>query len=273
MKIGNKEFDLENKAPFIMGILNVTPDSFSDGGDFYDTDKALFHAEQMIKDGADIIDIGGESTRPNHTKISAQQEIDRIAPVIEKIRQNLDTVISLDSYKPEVISAFCPQIDIVNDVWGLKYDEKTADIVAKNNLTYILMHNRRQPDYTDFLRDVLSDIQSSLEIAFAHNIKKEKIIIDAGIGFQKTYEQNLSLLNNMEILNGFGYPLLLATSRKSVLGKTLDNKAAERDPATAVTTALGITKGIKFIRVHNVKANLEAVKIINSIMGERKWTK
>lgn len=273
MRIGNRDFDLNNGAPYIIGILNVTPDSFSDGGKYDTIDNALFHAEQMVKDGADIIDIGGESTRPNHTQISIQEEIDRLAPVIEKIRNNIDTVISLDSYKPEVISEFLPQIDIINDIWGLKYDEKMADIVAKSNLTYILMHNRKQPDYTDFLVDVVNDIKESLAIAKKHNIDKSKIIIDAGIGFGKTYENNLELINNIEILNQFGCPQLMATSRKSVLGLTLNNTPPERDLATAVTTTIGILKGVKFIRVHDIKSNLEAIKITNSILRGEKWTK
>ncbi len=273
MIIGNKDFDLQNKAPYIMGILNVTPDSFSDGGEHYNLDDALFCCEQMIKEGADIIDIGGESTRPNHVKISAEEEIDRVYKVIEKVRENFDTVISLDTYKPEVAKAFKGKIDIINDIWGLKYDESMADVVKDFGVTYILMHNRKSPDYTNFLQDVVSDIKESLEIADKHGISRDKIIVDAGIGFQKDYEQNLLLLNNLEILNRFGLPQMVATSRKSVLGLTLDVPPHDRDLATAITTTLGILKGAKFIRVHNVKANLEAIKITNSILEGKKWTK
>jgi len=275
MIIGGKNFDLENKAPYIMGILNVTPDSFSDGGEHYNLDDALFCVEQMIKEGADIIDIGGESTRPNHVKISAQEEIDRVYKVIEKVRENFDTVISLDTYKPEVAKEFKGKIDIINDIWGLKYDESMADIVRDFGVTYILMHNRKQPDYTNFLTDVVSDVKESLDIAKMHGIDENKIIVDAGIGigFQKTYEQNLLLLNNLELLNQFGLPQMVATSRKSVLGLTLDVPPHDRDLATAITTTIGILKGAKFIRVHNVKANLEAIKITNSILDGKKWTK
>lgn len=272
MKIGNRDFDLNN-PPYIMGILNVTPDSFSDGNKYNNIDSALFQTEKMIKEGADIVDIGGESTRPNHIKISILEEIERLSPFIEKIRKNFDVPLSLDSYKPEVVKEFIGKIDMVNDIWGLKYDSNMAPLVAKANLPYVLMHNRHNTNYTNFLDDVVQDIKESLQIAEENGIKKENIIIDAGIGFAKTYEQNLLLLKHLEVLNQFSCPQMIATSRKSVLGITLDNLPEERDLATAITTTIGITKGIKFLRVHNVKANMEAIKITNSILRGAKWSR
>ena len=272
MKIGNREFDLTNGA-YIMGILNVTPDSFSDGSKYNNIDKALMHTEKMIKDGADIIDIGGESTRPNQIKISIQEEIDRVAPYIEKIKENFDIPLSLDTYKPDVLSAFVDKIDLINDIWGLKYDSRMAKVVSNSKLPYILMHNRKNMDYTDFLTDVVNDIKESLEIADKANISRDKIIIDGGIGFAKTYEQNLLLLHHIELLNQFSCPQMMATSRKSVFGLTLDNQPEERDLATAVSTTIGIMKDVKFFRVHDVKSNLEAIKVAKSILEDKKWTK
>lgn len=272
MIIGNRNFDLK-KGPYIMGILNVTPDSFSDGSKYNDLDRALKHTEQMINEGADIIDIGGESTRPNHIKISNQEEIDRVAPYIEKIKANFDIPVSLDTYKPEVLKAFINKIDLVNDIWGLKWDKEYAKIVAKSNLPYILMHNRHDTNYSNFLEDVVNDIKESLEIAKENGIKKENIIIDGGIGFAKNYEQNLQLLNHIDILNQFNCPQMMATSRKSVFGLTLDNEPDERDLATAVSTTIGVLNNVLFFRVHNVKANLEAIKVTKSIMEGKKWTR
>lgn len=270
MKIGNKEFDLTNGC-YIMGILNVTPDSFSDGSQFNSLDNALFHTEQMINEGADIIDIGGESTRPNHIKISIQEEIDRVAPYIEKIKETFDIPVSLDTYKPDVLSVFVDKIDLINDIWGLKYDSRMANIVASSNLPYILMHNRKNIDYNDFLTDVVNDIKDSLEIAKNAGIKRDKIIIDGGIGFAKTYEQNLLLLQHIDLLNQFSCPQMMATSRKSVFGLTLDNEPKERDLATAVSTTIGVLNDVKFFRVHDVKSNLEAIKVTKSIMEGKKW--
>ena len=272
MKIGNRDFDL-NSGCYIMGILNVTPDSFSDGSMYNNIDKALFHTEQMINEGADIIDIGGESTRPNHTKITIQEEIDRVAPYIEKIRENFDIPLSLDTYKPDVLSAFIDKIDLINDIWGLRYDKRMAKLVASSNLPYILMHNRDNTNYYNFLDDIISDINKSLAIAKDAGIKKDKIIIDGGIGFGKTYEQNLILLQHISLLNQFSCPQMMATSRKSVFGLTLDNEAKDRDLATAVSTTIGVLNDVKFFRVHNVKANLEAIKVTKSIMEGKKWTK
>lgn len=270
MIIGNKNFDIENEV-YIMGILNVTPDSFSDGGLYNNLDSALKQTEKMIKEGASIIDVGGESTRPNHTKIGINEEIDRVSLYIESIKKNFDIPISLDSYKREVIKANINQIDMINDIWGLKWSPCIADLVAKSNLPYVLMHNRENPDYTNFREDLILDIKESLEIAKKAGIKKENIIIDGGVGFQKTYEENLITLNTTRALKELGYPVMVAVSNKSVIGLTLDADVKNRLYGTLATSAHALMEGASFIRVHEVKANYEVIKMIQSIKVERKW--
>lgn len=272
MIIGNKNFDTKNNC-YIMGILNVTPDSFSDGGKYNSIDKALFRVEQMINDGADIIDIGGESTRPNHTKISIVEEINRVVPIIKKIKENFDIPISLDSYKADVIEANLNQIDLINDVWGLKYDPKMATIIAKSKLPCCLMHNRVANDYTNFFEDFIKDMQETLFLAKEAGINKDQIILDGGVGFQKSYNQNLEVINKTEKLVELACPVMIATSRKSVIGLTLDKPVEERIYGTIATTVVGIIKGASFIRVHEINENYDAIKMTKSILKERLWTK
>ena len=272
MIIRDKSFDVKNNV-YVMGILNVTPDSFSDGGKYNNLDNALFHAEKMVNEGVDIIDIGGESTRPGHIKISDDEEIQRIAPIISAIRERFDTPISLDSYKSKVIEANLNQIDMINDIWGLKYDDKMADVVAKSCLPYCLMHNRKNSEYSNFFEDLITDIKESLEIAEKAGMRKENIILDGGVGFAKSYEQNLQVINRTEELCKLGYPVMIATSRKSVIGNTLDKEVDKRVIGTVATTVIGVAKGASFVRVHDIDENLDAIKMTKSILEERKWTK
>lgn len=272
MIIRGKEFDVKNNV-YIMGILNVTPDSFSDGGRFNSLDKALFHAEEMINQGADIIDVGGESTRPNYTKISDQEEIDRVSPIIEGIRQRFDVPVSLDSYKSKVIKANVGQIDMINDIWGLKYDKGMANVVSQSGLPYCLMHNRKDSEYNNFFEDFIDDIMGSLEIARKAGIKRENIILDGGVGFGKSYQQNLQVINRTDELCKLSFPVMIATSRKSVIGITLDKESGERTIGTVATTVIGIMKGASFLRVHDISENLDTIKMTKSILEERKWTK
>ncbi len=272
MIIRNKNFDIKNGF-YIMGILNVTPDSFSDGGKFDTLDKAMFQAEKMIAQGADIIDVGGESTRPGHIQISIQEEIDRVAPVLEKIRENFDVPVSLDSYKSEVISANIDKIDLVNDIWGLKYDDKMAGIIADSNLPCCLMHNRHDKDYGNFFDDFLADMQGSVDIALNAGILPENIILDGGVGFVKSHEQNLEVINKTDKLCELGYPVMIATSRKSVIGYVLDKTADERVYGTLATTVAGIMRGASFVRVHDIEENFDVIKMTKSIMEEKLWTK
>lgn len=265
MRIGEKEFAMDSHC-YIMGILNVTPDSFSDGGKFQETDRALFHVEEMVAEGADIIDVGGESTRPGHTKISPEEEIERVVPIIEKIKSGFDIPVSLDTYKSEVASAgILAGADMINDIWGLKYDADMAGVIAGAEVPCCLMHNREESVYTSFITDVIDDLRESLSLAGEAGIAEERIILDPGIGFGKTCEQNLEMLAKLEQLHVLGHPLLLGCSRKSVIGLTLDLPVSERLEGTLATTVVGVLKGCGFVRVHDVKENLRAVKMAEAI--------
>jgi len=273
MIIKDRNFDFD-KNVYIMGILNVTPDSFSDGGKFNTIEKALYHAEKMIKEGADILDIGGESTRPNHVKISINEEIERVSTIIEKIRSNFDIPISLDSYKSEVVKANVNQIDMINDIWGLRYDSNMAKVVATSNLPYCLMHNRKKNDYNNFFEDFIKDLKESLKIAKLNNICDEKIILDGGVGFMKNYNQNLQVINRTDKIVELGYPVMVATSRKSMIGYVLDReKTEDRLFGTLATTAVAVLKGASFVRVHDIEENYDVIKMTKSIIEESKWIK
>ena len=270
MKIGNREFPLGEKS-YVMGILNVTPDSFSDGGKFNQIDAALKHAEEMIRDGADVIDIGGESTRPGYTKISDEEETGRVVPVIEAVKKEFEIPISVDTYKSGVAEAAAQAgADLINDIWGLKYDNRMAGVIAKSGLPCCLMHNRKEADYRDFMQDVAADLADTIHLAEAAGIADEKIILDPGVGFGKTYENNLEIINCLEELNMFGYPLLLGCSRKSVIGLTLDLPVTERVEGTLVTTMFGVQKGCMFVRVHDVKENVRTIKMCEAILNSGK---
>ncbi len=265
MIIGNRNFDVDNHT-YIMGILNVTPDSFSDGGRFNSMDKALFHAKEMISEGVDIIDVGGESTRPGHTMISDEEEISRVVPVIERLKSEFDVPISLDTYKGKVAKAGIEAgADLINDVWGLKYDDILAGVIAEYGVPCCLMHNRNNTDYHDFIAEVKEDLQQTIDIAKAAGIEDEKIILDPGIGFGKTCEHNLVMLNNLEVLHCFNYPLLLGASRKRFIGTILDAEVDDRAVGTAATTVVAVMKNYAFVRVHDVKVNLQALKVAEAI--------
>ena len=270
MKIGNRQFDVKRDC-HIMGILNVTPDSFSDGGKWNDLQRAQQHVEDMIREGAAIIDVGGESTRPGHVQISAEEEIGRAVPVIEMIKKNFDIPVSIDSYKsPVVEAALQAGADMVNDIWGLKYDRRVADLIARYDVPCCLMHNREKAEYTDFMDEMCSDLMESVEIARAAGVRDDQIILDPGVGFGKVYEQNLIAIHQLERLKALGFPVLLATSRKSVIGLSLDLPADQRVEGTLVTTVLGVQKGAAFVRVHDVKENLRAIRMTQAILREEK---
>lgn len=268
MRIGRKEFDLNNHC-YIMGILNVTPDSFSDGGKYNHLDAALRHTEEMIRDGADIIDVGGESTRPGHVVITEEEEIARVTPVIEAIKRNFDIPISIDTYKGKVtLAALQAGADLVNDIWGFKHDSKVAEYTAKYKAACCLMHNRNEAVYNDFQKDVIADLQECIAIAKKANVADDKIILDPGVCFGKTYEMNLEIINHLEKLHELNYPVLLGTSRKSVIGLTLDLPADERVEGTLATTVIGVMKGCSFVRVHDVKENARIIKMTEAILSK-----
>lgn len=265
MLIGNRNFEL-GVTTYVMGILNVTPDSFSDGGKFNTIDNALKHAEEMVEDGVDIIDIGGESTRPGYTLLSDEEEISRVMPVIEAVKRNFDVPVSIDTYKSKVAkAAISAGADLINDIWGLKYDEKLAEVIAGANVPCCLMHNRKEINYTDFLTDMVKDLEETIAIAKKAGIGDDKIILDPGVGFGKTYEMNLAAINHLAALTAMGYPVLLGTSRKSVIGLTLNLPVTEREEGTLVTTVWAVQNRCDFVRVHNVKANKRAIKMAEAI--------
>lgn len=266
MKIGNREFQTEGHT-YVMGILNVTPDSFSDGGKWNDRDRALKHVEEMLEQGADLIDIGGESTRQGYTLLPDDEEIARVVPMIEAVKENFDVPVSLDTYKSKVaLAGIEAGADLINDIWGLKYDDKIASVIAESGLPCCLMHNRKNKDYGDFMQDVAADLAESVHLAELAGIHDDRIILDPGVGFAKSYEQNLEVINSLEELRVLGYPLLLGCSRKSVIGLTLDLPADRRMEGTLVTTVLAVVKGCMFVRVHDVGENVRAIKMAEAIL-------
>lgn len=265
MRIGNKDFNLGERT-YIMGILNVTPDSFSDGGRFNNIEKAINHAKEMINQGADIIDIGGESTRPNHEPVGEEEEIKRVVPIIEALSKELDIPISVDTYKGKVAElAIKAGANLINDVWGFKKDSYIAEVAAKYNVPCCLMHNRENRDYKNLMEDILKDLRESIEIALKAGVRKENIMLDPGIGFAKDYEQNLRVMKELERFKELQYPVLLGTSRKSMIGNALDLPVGERLEGTIATTVIGILKGCDFVRVHDVRENKRAAIMTDAI--------
>ena len=270
MRIGSRDFATTGHT-YIMGILNVTPDSFSDGGKFNQIDAALKHAEEMIRDGADVIDIGGESTRPwGYTKISDEEETGRVVPVIEAVKKEFEIPISVDTYKSGVAEAAAQAgADLINDIWGLKYDARMAEVIAKSGLACCLMHNRDNTEYRNFMEDVKQDLRETIALAKAAGIADDKIILDPGVGFAKSYENNLEVIRRLKEFNELKYPVLLGTSRKSVIGLTIDLPAAERVEGTIVTTVMAVEAGCMFVRVHDVKENHRAIQMAEAILNRK----
>ena len=269
MLIGNRKFDTKNGV-YVMGILNVTPDSFSDGGLWTERYAALRQAGRMAEEGAAIIDIGGESTRPGHTPVSAEDEAARVLPIVEAVKRETGLPVSIDTYKAEVARAALEAgADMVNDIWGLRRDGgEMAALIAGTGAACCLMHNRARAEYADFMADMLSDLRETLAIADRAGIARSSIVLDPGIGFGKTYEQNLIAMNRLDELLAFGCPVLLAASRKSVIGLTLDLPADERMEGTIATTVAGVLRGAAFVRVHDVKENLRAARMALAIRRE-----
>lgn len=268
MKIGDREFQTTGHT-YVMGILNVTPDSFSDGGRWNELDRALYHVEEMVRSGADVIDIGGESSRPGDTTvISDQEEIQRVLPVIEAVKARFDLPVSLDTYKWSVAKAGIEAgIDLVNDIWGLKHDDKMASVIAGSGRPCCLMHNRKNTIYRNFMQDVTEDLRETLALAERAGIGKDRIILDPGVGFAKSYEQNLEAIGHLEELKILGCPLLLGCSRKSVIGLTLDLPVDQRLEGTLAITVMAAMKGCMFVRVHDVMENVRAIRMVEAILG------
>ena len=258
------QHELGKFAGYVM--MKPTPDSFSDGGKYDHIDTALFRVEQMLKEGADLIDIGGESTRPGYQKISEEMEIQRTVSVIELIKAKFDIPVSIDTYKPKVATAALQAgADLVNDIWGLKFDPALAEVIANENIACCLMHNRKEAVYQNYMEEVLWDLEETLQIAHQAGIADDKIMLDPGVGFGKTYEHNLEIIDRMEMLHSLGYPLLLGASRKSVVGNALNLPKEERVEGTLVTSVFAVLKRAMFVRVHDVKENARAIRMAEAI--------
>ncbi|MEY8000567.1 dihydropteroate synthase [Clostridium sp. Mt-5] len=266
MKIGKKNFEIGRRT-YIMGILNVTPDSFSDGGKFNNLELAVEHAKKMEAEGADIIDVGGESTRPSYEPLGQQEELERVIPVIGTLTKYINVPISIDTYKGKVAEeAIKAGASLINDVWGFKRDPYMAEVAAHYKVPCCLMHNRNNTDYKNLMEDILDDLTESINIALKAGVNSENIIVDPGIGFAKNYEQNLNVMNNLEQLSKLGYPVLLGASRKSMIGNTLKLSTEERLEGTIATTVIGIMKKCDFVRVHDVKENKRASLMADAIL-------
>ncbi|WP_084405576.1 dihydropteroate synthase [Alteribacter aurantiacus] len=252
-----------------MGILNVTPDSFSDGGQYDRSSRAVEHALSMIEEGADIIDVGGESTRPGATKVGEEEEMRRVLEPLKEVRKHVNAPISIDTYKANVAkTAIEAGANIINDVWGAKYDPDMAKVAAAYDVPIILMHNRETPQYNDLMTDIVNDLEESIQICLRAGVKEDRIILDPGIGFAKTYEENLLVMRHVSRVTDMGYPVLLGTSRKSIIAKTLDLPVDERMEGTGATVCYGIDKGCDIVRVHDIKPISRMVKMMDAMIGK-----
>ena len=261
-----------HKETIIMGILNVTPDSFSDGGKFNEIEAAVARAKQMVLDGAKIIDVGGESTRPGYTPISDDEEISRVVPVIEALRAELKVVISIDTYKSAVAkAAVLAGAHVINDIWGAKRDPEIAKVAAEHGVPIILMHNRDNEEYADFWSDAKQDLEESIQIAKAAGVPDEHIWLDPGIGFAKSTTQNIWMMQHLNDLVDMGYPVLLATSRKRLIGNVLNLPVDERVEGTGATVCYGVQLGCHMVRVHDVKEITRMTKMMDVLIGKVKF--
>lgn len=256
-----------HQRTLVMGILNVTPDSFSDGGRYHRIEKAVEHARQMVEEGADIIDIGGESTRPQSTTVSLDEELSRVIPIVEALSQVVEVPLSVDTYKGEVAwQSIQAGAHMINDVWGFKKDPDMAQIAAELRVPVILMHNREVPHYQDLMADICADLMESVNLARQAGVQDNQIILDPGIGFAKSHTENLIVMNHLEQVVHLGYPVLLGTSRKSMIGKTLDLPVDQRVEGTGATVTLGITKGCNIVRVHDVKEMVRIARMTDAMV-------
>jgi dihydropteroate synthase len=269
-RIGSRLFVWGTRT-YLMGIVNVTPDSFSGDGLLQGakdpTEAAVEQARAMVADGADILDVGGESTRPGHAPVDVAEELNRVVPVIAAIRAALpDTPISVDTTKRDVAAAALDVgADLINDVWGVTTDNAQIHLAAERRIPIVLMHNRAEPVYSDVIAEVRSDLVTAIERALRAGVAEESVLVDPGFGFGKTPEHNLALLRHLDAFVGLGRPVLLGTSRKSTLGRVLDLPPEERLEATIATTALASAAGVDMVRVHDVRPNARAARMVDAI--------
>ncbi|HFI0237080.1 TPA: dihydropteroate synthase [Streptococcus suis] len=261
--------DLANQVT-IMGILNVTPDSFSDGGNYNEVEAALVQVEKLLADGATVIDVGGESTRPGASFVSEEEEIARVVPIIRAIKENYDCLVSIDTYKTGTARAALEAgADILNDVWAGLYDGEMLALAAEYQVPIMLMHNQKEESYADVVGEVKSFLAERAQAALDAGIAADKIWLDPGFGFSKNVQHNLDLLQGLDQITGLGYPVLFGTSRKRVVDYLLGGNSlpTDRDQATAALSAWAIQKGCKMVRVHNVAANRDIVKVWDQLVN------
>lgn len=266
----DKELRL-GKRTLIMGILNITPDSFSDGGRYYNFNDAISQAEAMVEEGADILDIGAESTRPGHEIVSAEEEWNRLQPILKTILEHIKIPVSVDTYKAAVAAkALAAGAHLINDVWGLQKDPDMAKVVGEYQVPVIVMHNQEGTAYHHLLGDIFSYLRQSIKLAEAYGLSGDQIIIDPGIGFGKTTDQNLEVMARLAEFKTLGHPVLLGTSRKSMIGNTLNLPVDQRLEGTLATSVLGVAAGVDIIRVHDVQANSRAIQMADAVVrGQR----
>jgi dihydropteroate synthase len=261
----------------IMGVLNVTPDSFSDGGRFFDPQKAIAQGLNLAREGADIIDVGGESTRPYSRKVSAEEEIERVVPVIQALARELSIPISIDTFKAEVAQkALAAGAAIINDISSLRFDPNMGQVAAEAEVPVILMHiqgtpadMQNHPTYQDLMGEIIAFLHEAIERAVRAGIRRELLVVDPGIGFGKTFDHNLEIIRDLGRLLSLQQPILLGSSRKAFIGQILDKEAPERDLGTMATVAAGILNGAQIVRVHNVAMTLQIVRVMDAIKRGR----
>lgn len=269
-RCGDRDFKWGERT-YIMGVINVTPDSFSGDGVSDDVEAAAALAQRFLAEGADILDVGGESTRPGSSTISVEEELRRVIPVIERLFREVSLPLSIDTYKSEVARhALAAGAQMINDIWGLKHDPKVAQVAAEAGVPLILMSNQRDKACDDIVPEVLSSLKRSIGIALEAGVKEENIIIDPGIGFGKTLEQNLEIVRRLEEFKSLVRPLLIGTSRKSMIGLVLNLPPDQRLEGTAATVAIAIAKGADIVRVHDVAQMVRVCRMSDAIIRERK---
>jgi dihydropteroate synthase len=276
LTVGKRSLDLGERT-HVMGVINVTPDSFSDGGTFMDSDRAVQHARRLVEEGADIIDVGGESTRPGAGQVSEAEECDRVLPIVERLAREHDMVISVDTYKAGVArKAIAAGAHMINDISGLRFDPDMASVIAETGVPVVLMHIKgtprdmqRDPVYEDLMGEILGLLEESIGNALRAGIREDQIIIDPGIGFGKRLQDNLDILKNLGELRILGRPILLGTSRKSFIGTILDLPVEDRLEGTAATVCMGIMNGARIVRVHDVRQMVRVARMTDAVIQRR----
>ena len=270
IKCGDLEFRWGERT-YVIGIVNATPDSFSGDG-LSDADAAVAQAKQFVAEGADIIDVGGESTRPDFTPVSADEELGRVLPVIERLAKELPVPVSIDTYKADIAAkAVAAGAGMINDVWGLKRDPDIAGIAAEYGVPIVITQNQRDGSFGDLMPELIADLERSISVAQKAGVERNSIIIDPGVGFGKAVEQNLEIVRRLSDLKSLGRPILLGTSRKSFIGLVLDLPVEQRLEGTAASIAIGIANGADIVRVHDVAQMVRVIKMSDAIVRGRSF--